>query len=154
MFVVMIILVPALAVLLWRSSFGFRVRMSGLSQEAAEANGINTRVVGASALAISGLLAGVAGATQVGTTFWAMPQDFSIQIGFDAIAVALLGANSPIGILPAGLLLGGLLQGSSLMQFSTGVQGPFVEVLEALVILFVVAVPFLLNRLRRHRKQS
>ena len=78
-----------------------------------------------------------------------MPQDFSIQIGFDAIAVSLLGANSPIGILPAGLLLGGLLQGSSLMQFSTGVQGPFVEVLEALVILFVVAVPFLLNRLLR-----
>ena len=150
-FIMALVAVPAVWFVLWRSSVGFRIRMSGMNPEAAETNGIRTRVVGAWALAASGALAGLAGAAQVGTTFLALPQVFSVQIGYDAIVVSLLGLNDPLFVFPAAILLGSIVQGSSYLQFATGVQGPFVYLLEAVIVLFLVWIPFMITRMRHRR---
>ncbi len=51
---------------------------------------------------------------------YTLPQGFSIQTGYDAITVALLGSNQPWGILLASLFLGGLNNGSTLMEALVG----------------------------------
>ena len=150
-FIMATVATPVVWFMLWKTSVGFRVRMSGMNPEAAEANGIRPRFVGAWALAASGALAGLAGAAQVGTTFWALPQVFSVQIGYDAIVVSLLGLNDPLFVFPAALLLGSIVQGSSYLQFASGVQGPFVYLLEAVIVLFLVWIPFMITRVRHRR---
>ncbi|HLH70278.1 MAG TPA: ABC transporter permease [Candidatus Dormibacteraeota bacterium] len=140
--------VPAVWLLLWRTTYGFELRMVGLNPEAARAAGMSVRRVASLSLAASGFLAGLAGAVQVGGILGSLPQDFSIQVGFDAIAAALLGANNPWGVLVASLFLGGLNGGSATMEATVGVSGPFVQFLEAVVIATVVAAPFALGAIR------
>ena len=69
-------------------------------------------------------------------------QYFSDTTGFDAIAVALLGLNTAVGIILAAILFGGLHAGGSTMQSDAGVSGNLVYVLQAL-ILFSIAANFL-----------
>jgi len=69
-------------------------------------------------------------------------QYFSDTTGFDAIAVALLGLNSAVGIVLSAILFGALHAGGSVMQSDAGVSGNLVYVLQAL-ILFSIAANFL-----------
>jgi simple sugar transport system permease protein len=64
--------------------------------------------------------------------------EFSASYGFTGIAVALLGRNHPLGVILAALLFGILLRGGIFVDaFSEHVTKDLVEVLQALVILFV-----------------
>lgn len=152
-FILAIALVGAVWFLLARSTFGFELRMVGRNPDAARAAGMSVKRVSVLSLAISGCIAGLAGAALIGGVLGSLPQDFSINTGYDAIAVALLGANQPFGILLASLLLGVLYNGSSLMEVVVGVAGPFVGYLEAVMIIFV-ALPQLRGWLRRRRSAT
>ncbi|MEC7212273.1 MAG: ABC transporter permease, partial [Pseudomonadota bacterium] len=70
---------------------------------------------------------------------------FTAGIGFDAIAVALLGRSHPVGILLAGLLFGGLEAGGRQMQVDAGVSIDMISIMQALIIIFVAA-PLLVKR--------
>jgi ABC-type uncharacterized transport system permease subunit len=91
-------------------------------------------------MATSGALAGLAGANQImslppfqGTT------TFSAGIGFDAIAIALLGRSRPIGVVWAGLLFGALTAGGREMQGVERIPIDLVQVIQALIIVFIAA---------------
>src|ERR1700751_5094282 len=92
-------------------------------------------------MAIGGGLAGL-GASKVilGTDFTLHPQSFGTY-GIDAITVALLGLGRPGGVVLAGLLFGALHAGSPGMQTATGTPVQIVQVLQALIVLFVAAPP-------------
>ncbi len=92
---------------------------------------------------IAGGLAGLAGATVIqGTDFTLHHQSFGTY-GIDAITVALLGRGRPLGVVFAGLLFGALHAGAPLMQAQTGTPVDMVEVLQALVVLFIAAPPLI-----------
>ena len=76
------------------------------------------------------------------------PRDtgFTAGIGFDAIAVALLGRSHPVGILLAGLLFGALEAGGRQMQVDAGVSIDLIGIIQALIIIFVAA-PLLVRRI-------
>ena len=61
------------------------------------------------------------------------------QIGFDAIALALLGRSHPAGVVAAGLLFGGLAAGGQQMQVAADVGIDIVQVIQALIIMFIAA---------------
>ncbi len=128
----------ALWYLLFRASFGFKVRTVGLSRGAANYSGISWRGIFVLTMAISGLLAGLGGAGEAlglhGRHF-AVPPGY----GFTAIAVGLVGRNHPIAIIPAALLFGALNAGSLAMQDEAGVSAEIIFVLQGLVILAVAA---------------
>jgi ABC-type uncharacterized transport system permease subunit len=128
-------------VLLWRTGFGFRLRMVGLNPDAAKAAGLSVKRVVVAVLVLSGSLAGLGGMTEVAGLVGSVPQNFSLQVGFDAIAVALLGRNGVAGTVLASVLLGGLISGSTTMEARVGVSGPFVEFLEAIMIAAIVLMP-------------
>jgi simple sugar transport system permease protein len=131
------------AFLLWRTALGYEVRAVGQSQRAARYAGISVRRSLIVTMLIAGAFAGLAGAVQIsGVDHNLTDQYFTDTTGFDAIAVALLGLNSAIGVILAAVLFGALHAGGSVMQSDAGVSGNLVFVLEAL-ILFSIAANFL-----------
>jgi simple sugar transport system permease protein len=65
--------------------------------------------------------------------------NFPGTIGFDAIALALLGRSHPLGVLWSGLLFGALIAGGRSMQAAAGVSVDLVIVMQALIIIFIAA---------------
>ena len=96
-------------------------------------------------MAIAGALAGLAGANQITGVLGRASPGFSASIGFDAIAVALLGRSHPIGVLFAGLLFGALIAGGRLMQVKAGVSVDLITIIQALIIVFIAA-PLLVKK--------
>ena len=88
---------------------------------------------------IAGALAGLAGTGQVLGVLDRATPGFSAGIGFDGIAVALLGRSNPIGVVFAALLFGALSAGGQQMQASANVGIDLVGVIQALIIIFVAA---------------
>ena len=131
------------AVLLWRTSLGYEIRAVGQSQRAARYGGINVPRTIIVTMLIAGAFSGLAGAIQIaGVDHSLTDKYFNDTTGFDAIAVALLGLGSAVGILLASILFGALHAGGSVMQADAGISSSLVQVLQAL-ILFSIAANFL-----------
>jgi simple sugar transport system permease protein len=101
-------------------------------------------------MSLAGLLAGLAGTINVLGINHQMNATFDTTVGFDAITVALLGRSHPVGIALAALLFGGMRAGAGLMQINAGVPAELVDVLQAIILLFLVASP-VVRRLFRLR---
>jgi general nucleoside transport system permease protein len=133
----------AAAVFMWwlfeRSKIGFELRTFGSNADAARYAGMKPATLTTLAMFIAGSMAGLGGATQIiGTQFYAT-ESFAGSIGFDAIAVALLGRNKPSGIVFAAMLFGVLEAGGRRMQLETDIPLDVVLVLRALIVLFIAA---------------
>lgn len=98
--------------LLWRTPFGYAIRMSGQAPRFAKAGGINTKRSIVLAMAISGALAGMAGGIEVLGVHYRLVSNFSGSDNFDGLVVALLGQSHPIGMLIAAIFLGGIRLGA------------------------------------------
>jgi len=144
------IAVPTMAWLLFRSTLGFEIRTVGANPDAARYAGMHPRGLIILTMAISGLLAGAAGASEILGQVHHIPAAYATSVGFDAIAVALLGRSHPVGILFAGLLFGAMRAGSGLMQIQAGIPVQMINVLQA-VILFFLAAELIVRMLFRIR---
>ena len=127
----------------------------GQSQKAARYAGVNVRRTIIVTMLIAGAFSGLAGAIQIaGVDHNLTDKFFSDTTGFDAIAVALLGLGSAVGIVLAAFLFGALHAGGSVMQQDAGISGNLVLVLQALILFsiaanFVGAIRQLIPGLRR-----
>jgi general nucleoside transport system permease protein len=135
---------------LFRTRFGFDLRATGLSPKAAEYGGANLRRGTVTAMAISGALAGLTATHYVlggALEDYALRQSIPTSDGFDGIAVALLGGNSPVGIVLAAFLFGVLKNGGSLLNITfSNLTRDVVSMILALVVLFIAAKGFLGER--------
>jgi simple sugar transport system permease protein len=126
--------------LMYRSTIGFEFRAVGFNPHGGRYAGMNVAWIYVGVMAISGGLAGIAGTTQIlGLEPYRGISGFAGTIGFDAIALALLGRSNPIGVLFAGLLFGALRAGGREMQGAAGIPVDLVLVLQALVIVLIAA---------------
>lgn len=132
--------------LLFKSRLGFEFRASGESPEAARYAGMRASLIIVLVMGFAGALAGLAGANQVLGVLGRASPGFSAGIGFDAIAVALLGRSHPYGVLLAGLLFGALEAGGRQMQVDAGVSIDLIGIIQALIIVFIAA-PLLVRTL-------
>ena len=133
----------AFAFLLWRTSFGYEIRAVGQSQKAARYAGVSMPRTIIFTMLMAGAFSGLAGAIQIaGVDHNLTDKYFSDTTGFDAIAVALLGLGSAVGIVLAALLFGALHSGGAIMQSDAGISSNLVLVLQAL-ILFSIAANFI-----------
>jgi general nucleoside transport system permease protein len=129
--------------LLYRTTFGFEVRTTGANPEAARYAGMRPRTLIVVTMTICGALAGLAGTGDVLGVQHHVTSSYGTTVGFDSIAVALLGRSSPVGVLFAALLFGAMRSGAQLMQISAGIPAQLVDVLQATILLFLVATPVL-----------
>jgi ABC-type uncharacterized transport system permease subunit len=152
-----VLIAAAIAVLIWwllyTTTIGYEIRTVGENPNAARYAGISVRGTIILTMAIAGGLGGLAGAIEVtGVNYYHTP-GFSVGYGFDSIAIALLGRAHPLGVIPAALLFGGLHAGASRMQFLAQIPVDIIQVIQALVLIFVAAPAIVrwLYRLRRPR---
>jgi len=125
--------------LLFRTTTGFEFRAVGANPNAARYAGMSITKVYILVMMIAGGLAGMAGTGQVLGVLDRASPGFAAGIGFDGIAVALLGRSNPWGVVAAAVLFGGLRAGGQQMQATAGVGIDLIAVIQALIIIFVAA---------------
>jgi simple sugar transport system permease protein len=138
-FLIALAAVGLIAFVLSRTTFGYEVKTVGANPEAARYAGMRPRRLIMLVMTICGALAGLAGAGELLGIAHKTTSSYATSVGFDSIAIALLGRSSPVGVLLAALLFGGMRAGAPLMQISAGVPKEIVDVLQATILLFLVA---------------
>ncbi|NNG40110.1 ABC transporter permease [Flexivirga sp. ID2601S] len=141
--------------LLKYGTFGFRVRAVGANQDAARTAGMSVSSTYIWVMVVVGALAGLAGVSQIlgSANNYQVTASVDGGVGFTAITVALLGRGTAWGTLWAGLLFGALTAGSGQLQASTSTPPDLVQVLQALVVIFIAA-PGLIRLIFRLRRSS
>ena len=139
-----VIIAILLGVFLWyvifRTSFGFKIRAVGLSPTASKVNGFPVRALVLLAFVISGAVAGLGGAVELlGKTPFRLADGFGSGFGFDGVAIALIAQLNPIAAIFVALLFGILSTGGTMMQSVIGVPTAIVDIVRGLIIIFAVA---------------
>lgn len=137
--------------LLWYMVLGYEIRATGLNPNAARYGGINSKRTMLWAFIIGGIAAGLAGVGEI----TGRPPSYAITTGlsnlygygFDGIAVSLIGANHPLGIIPAAIFIGALSAGARGMQIVTGVPLEMVKAVQG-IIVWALAMPGLIRLVR------
>ena len=128
-------------ILVWRTRWGFALRVVGENAAAAVYAGIRPPRMMMGAMLLSGALAGCLGLNELMGSQHRILIDFPGGAGFVGIAVALMGRNQPIGILLSAILFGALAQGGSQLSFDMPkINRDMVVVIQGLVILFCGAL--------------
>jgi general nucleoside transport system permease protein len=134
--------------LLFRTTWGFQVRAVGANRDASRYAGMRPRLITIATMTFSGALAGLAGTCVLLGVTHSMTSSFGTTVGFDSIAVALLARSHPLVTLLAALLFGGMRAGAGLMQIRAQIPVELVDVLQAVILLFLVASPVIRRVLR------
>lgn len=132
-------------VTLARHMFGFQVRLAGQSPRAAAFAGVNPQRLVLICLGVSGALAGMAGLFEVAGPAGQISIDFNVGYGFTAIIVAFLGRLHPVGILLAGGLMALTYIGGEIAQSNLGLPGAAIQLLQGMLLFFLLAVDVLTN---------
>jgi simple sugar transport system permease protein len=139
-----------------KTTIGYEIRSVGFNRFASEYAGMSVNKNIILAMVISGVFAGLAGSMEGLGTFGNMSvQGGFSNLGFDGIAVALLGANTAIGVILAAILFGVLKVGALNMPTEAGVPSELVDVIIAFIIFFVASsyiIRWALLRLRKGEK--
>lgn len=137
---VALVTVVIVYVVMARTRFGYDLVTSGHQQQAAAYSGVNPERTTVTTMIFSGMVAGLMGAlfAIMILGYYTDPSTFP-RFGFEAIAVSLLAANNPLGVVPAGLLFGGLSAGGQYIALNLNVPSELVDGIVGLVVLFVAA---------------
>ena len=141
------------AFLFQKTTLGFEIKSVGSSVKAAEYAGIRvgrTRIV---AMILSGGFAGLAGVTYYLGYFASIQPRTLASTGFDAIAVALLGNSSPIGIIFSSFLITVISKGSTYMSSASGVQPEIASAITGVILLFSACSAFVKYKLDRWKEE-
>jgi ABC-type uncharacterized transport system permease subunit len=141
-----LLLVPAIYVLLWKTTAGFRLRAIGSDARVAFAAGINVRAGVALAFLTSGALAGLTGIVEVSALHARLKDGISGDYGFTGILVALVGRLHPVGVLLAAVFFAVLTIGTQSMHTGLGLPIALAQVLQVVVILVVLVADALARR--------
>jgi general nucleoside transport system permease protein len=140
-FLLAILMCVLVYIFLWKTKWGYELRAVGENPSAAEYGGISPKKQIIIAMTISGALAGMVAIGEVLGNRYLYYHDFSGEVGFLGIAVALLGRNHPLGVFLAALFFAVLSRGGIFVDaFTQHVSKDLVEVLQAAVILFVASL--------------
>jgi general nucleoside transport system permease protein len=137
-----VILAIVLFFVLKYSRFGFLTRMVGKNPDAAHYAGVNVKSSVFMTFLMVGGFSGLMGAVEILGLKHSLYDNFSGGLGYDTVAVALLGGVEPLGVIASSFFFGGLRAGGNLMQQTVGVSTYMVQVIQALVVLFIVGIGF------------
>jgi simple sugar transport system permease protein len=141
------------AFFLFRTRAGYELRIVGLNREFARYGGIRTSTYVLLSMALSGALHGLAGATSILGVYHAAIKGFSTGLGWNGIAVALIGRTHPIGILPAALLYAYLEAGAKAAMIHAGVSLEIATLVQAF-IFYLITAQRLLDFLRHRQREA
>jgi len=137
-FIIALLAIVFYAFFMNKTKAGYEIKVTGASRSVAECVGIQVKKVQLTAMLLAGAFAGLAGSIEILAIQKRLLQSFAGNIGFDGIAVALLGENNPVGILISSVLFGVMSNGSNKMQMLSQVPSAVIYLMQGFIILFVV----------------
>jgi ABC-type uncharacterized transport system permease subunit len=151
-FVLALVAAAVTAWFLFKTTWGYELRTVGANPHAARYGGMSVPKTYVLAMFLSGCLAGLAGVGQGLGISHNVALGFRAGYGFDAIALALLGKSHPTGVVAAAIIFGVLRAGAARMQSVAGVPTEIVQIVQALVIVFIAA-PAIIRAIYRFRER-
>lgn len=139
---VALVLVAMTYILMTRTRTGFEITFIGSNDEAATQAGMSKYKVYLLVFVLGGAFAGIGGISEVAGVQGRLRAGFEPGYGFTAIPIALLGRNSAIKVLLASLFFALLFTGGTNMEIFLGIPAALVEVIQALIILFLITGEF------------
>lgn len=131
---------------LWHTRLGFETRVIGLNEQSAQFAGISRPKLVIITMMLSGALIGFIGLNEIQGNSHQLNVEFVAGFGFAGIAVALMGRNSPLGIIIASILFGALYQGGSELVFNEpSIGNNIIFLIQGLVVLFCGALQWMLK---------
>jgi ABC-type uncharacterized transport system permease subunit len=122
-----------------KMKIGYEIRIVGANPNVAQYGGIDTTKITILVMTFAGGIAALAGVGDVAALHHQLRKDIAIGYGYTAIPVALLGKGHPLGIILSAFLFAAMLVGGANMQQDLGVPVALVSIIQALVVLFIVA---------------
>lgn len=148
-----IVLAVAIALILWilmyKTRFGYECSAQGNNATFAEYIGINATKKSLTILAISSMIAGLAGAEQSMGVMGRFYPNFSDEYGFRGIAIGMLAYNNPIAVVIFAIFFGGLTYGGQQLEANTIISSDIVGVIQGIVMMLISA-----DFIIRHRKKA
>lgn len=140
---------------MWKTTRGYQMRVIGMNATAGQYAGMNLKSNSILSMFLAGGMAGLGGCIEIIAVQIRLMQNFSSNYGFDGIAVALLGNNTPIGIALSGILFGALRSGAGKMEMLAKVPSAVIYMIQGFIILFVVGRElFNLSKLFKNKKEK
>lgn len=149
-FIIAIIVVVIVYILIKRTPLGLKMRASGASLTGAKFAGINTTKTMLIAALVSGGIAGLAGASEIGGIHFHLIESISNGMGYTGIIAATLGGLNPIGVTIAATFIGLISTGSQTVSRVLGVPVYLGDVVQSTLLLVTLAMMLLQNyRIKR-----
>ncbi|MEW6398467.1 MAG: ABC transporter permease [Bacillota bacterium] len=139
--IIAVVVAALLSLVLWRTRWGYEVRVIGESARAARYAGMNVERNILLVMFLSGALAGLAGMCEVSGVIHRLQHQVSPGYGYSAIIVAWLGRLNPWAILVVAVLFGALLVGGYAVQLA-GIPAAVAYMLQGAILFFVLAGEF------------
>ena len=140
-----LVAVAVTAVVLGRTLFGYRLKLTGDAPRAARFAGFSAKNTTMAVFAISGGLAGLAGISEVSGQIGQLQPSISPGYGFTAITVAFLGRLNPIGILVASLVVALTFIGGENAQIMLKLPLDLTQAFQGILLLCVLAADALVS---------
>lgn len=152
-FIIALLVAVIAAVVLFRTPLGYAIRTVGLNPETARYAGIHVNRNIILAMLMSGGAAGIGGAVEVAGLAWRLFATISPGYGYDGIAVSLLAYNNPLYTIFSGFLFGALRASSELMQMNAQIPSVLFQIIQGVIIAFVMIFGVLRMRADRLRQR-
>lgn len=130
---------------LYRTKWGYEIRMTGINRDFAKHSGMNTTKVILIASLVSGIIAGMGGSVEIIGMYDRFKWAALPGLGFDGALVAMLAKNKPVNVIYAGVFLAYIRIGADLMARMTNVPSEMVYIMQAVIILLISGGRFLQN---------
>lgn len=137
-----------------KTTLGFEIKAVGNSIRAAEYAGIRVGRTRVLAMMLSGGFAGLSGVTYYLGYFASIQPKVLVSTGYDAIAVALLGNSSPIGIIFSSFLITIISKGSTYMSSTSGVQAEIASAITGIILLFSACGAYVKYKVNRWKEEN
>ena len=153
-----IVLVVVLTALVWYvfrcTTLGYRIEAVGAAPEAAVYGGINQKAYITLIMFISGAFCGLAGMVEVYGTYYRVLEGITTSFGFTAMLIALLAKLNPLAVVLGSLFISTLTVGANSMQIALNVPTSIVNVLQSLIIIFILIMPGIQRNMQRRREKA
>lgn len=123
--------------ILKKTKFGYECQALGQNRTFSQYIGLKATKQTLVVLAISAMIAGLAGAEQVMGSLGRFYANFSDDLGFTGISIGLLASNNPIGVVLFALFFGALRSGGLYMSANVGISSDLVDVLQSIMIIMI-----------------
>ena len=142
-FIVALVFVVLTALFMYRTRWGYSIRMIGINQPFSMYSGMNVAGMVVLSQVRGGILAGMGGGIEMLGRYSTFSWSALPGYGWTGITVAILAGNNPAFVPLAAFFMAYLDKGCSLMSTYCGVPSQLIDILQAVIFVFFAAEQFL-----------